>query len=242
MTLRSVCLGLLLAATLPVALPAAAADFNLVRLLDQREFRAFSEDVAAAASYKGLVPAEGLGLIGFDVGVAAGATQVANRDVLRKAAGGGSVPKAVPMASLRVHKGLPFDIDVGASLTQLPGTNVRAVGGEVRWAFVGGSTVMPAVAVRLSASRVSGVPDFKMDTVGADLSISKGFLMLTPYAGIGTVRAKASAPNTALASESFSMNRRFVGLNIGIVPFAVAVEAERVGKAEGYHLKMAVRF
>ena len=233
----------LAAATLALAqAPAHAADFNFVRLLNQAEFRAFSEDVGAAASYKGVIPAESLGLIGFDVGVTAGVTEVSNRDVLRKAAGGASIPKALPVASLRVHKGLPFDIDIGAALMQLPGTNVRAAGGELRWAFVSGSTVMPALALRISGSRLSGVDGLEMDTLGADLSISKGFLFITPYAGIGTVKVKSSAPGSGLRDERIDMTRRFVGVNLALVPLALVLEAERTGKAESYSIKAAIRF
>lgn len=233
----------LAAATLALAqAPAHAADFNFVRLLNQAEFRAFSEDVGAAASYKGLIPAESLGLIGFDVGVTAGVTEVSNRDVLRKAAGGASIPKALPVASLRVHKGLPFDIDIGATLMQLPGTNVRAVGGELRWAFISGSTVMPAVALRVSGTRLSGVEGLDMDTVGADLSISKGFAMFTPYAGIGSVRVDAAAPGSSLRSESLTLAKRFVGVNIALVPLALVLEGERTGKATSYSVKAALRF
>ena len=61
--------------------------------------------MAAAISYKGMIPSEGLGITGFDVGVSAGVTEVANRDVLKKAAGGASVPKAVPLAGLRALLG-----------------------------------------------------------------------------------------------------------------------------------------
>lgn len=234
---------LALAATLALAqAPAVAADFNFISLLDQAEFRAFSEDVGAAAAYRGLIPAESLGIIGFDIGVSVGATEVSNRDVLRKAAGGGSIPKALPVAALRVHKGLPFDIDIGATLMQLPGTNVRAAGGELRWAFVSGSTVMPALALRVSGTRLSGVDGLEMDTLGADLSISKGFLLLTPYAGIGTVKVKSSAPGSGLRDERFNQSRRFVGLNIALVPLALVLEADRTGDTTGYSIKAALRF
>jgi len=81
---------------------AQAADFNAIGALNQAEFRAFSEDVAAAVSYKGIMPTEGLGITGFDVGVAAFGTQVAHRDVLRKAAGGASIPTGRPLAALGI--------------------------------------------------------------------------------------------------------------------------------------------
>lgn len=67
---------------------AQASDFNAIGTLNQTEFRAFSEDVASAVSYKAMIPAAGSGITGFDIGVFGAATEVAHRDVLRKAAGG----------------------------------------------------------------------------------------------------------------------------------------------------------
>jgi hypothetical protein len=233
-------------ATLVLALVAAgaaqAADFNAIGTLNQAEFKAFSQDVAAAVSYKGIMPTEGLGITGFDVGVAAFGTQVSSRDVLRKAAGGASIPKYLPTAALKAVKGLPFGFDVGVTLATLPGTNIRATGGELRWAFMEGGTVFPAVGVRLALSNLSGVDQLKLRTQSADVSISKGFTFLTPYAGIGTVRSTASAPGTSLAEESFSQTKTFVGVNMALGLMSLAVEADKTGDSAGYGLKLALRF
>lgn len=233
-------------ATLALALVAAgaaqAADFNAIGTLNQAEFKAFSKDVAAAVSYKGIMPTEGLGITGFDVGVAAFGTQVSSRDVLRKAAGGASIPKYLPTAALKAVKGLPFGFDVGVTVATLPGTNIRATGGELRWAFMEGGTVFPAVGVRLALSNLSGVDQLKLRTQSADVSISKGFAFLTPYAGIGTVRSTASAPGTSLAEESFSQTKTFVGVNMALGLMSLAVEADKTGDSAGYGLKLALRF
>ncbi len=221
---------------------AHAADFDTIGLLNQAEFRAFSEDLAAAVSYKGMIPSEGLGITGFDLGLSAGATAVAHRDVLRKAAGGGSVPEQVPVVGARLVKGLPFDIDIGVVGLSLPGTNVEALGGELRWAFIGGNTVVPAVALRLSTMSVSGVEGLKMRTSGADLSISKGFALFTPYAGVGLVDVRSSAPGSTLGDENYRLNKTFVGLNIALTPLALVLEADRTGGATSYGVKVAVRW
>jgi len=231
-----------LVALLAAAPLAQAADFTAIGTLTQAEFRAFSEDIAAAIAHKGQIPSEGLGITGFDVGVSAGATEVANRSVLIKAAGGASIPKAVPVATVRAVKGLPFDIDIGVVQTNLYDTNVRATGGELRWAFVPGSTVLPAVALRVSGSKLSGVQQLEMRTLGADLSISKGFLFLTPYAGVGAVETKARAPGTALRDESFRQDRVFAGVNLALVPLAINVEADRTGETTSYNIKFALRW
>jgi hypothetical protein len=221
---------------------AHAADFNAIGALNQTEFRALSKDLAAATSFKGLVPAEGLGITGFDIGVALGATSVSSREVLVKAAGGSDIPKAVPYASVRAVKGLPFDIDIGAAVTTLPGTNARAIGGELRWAFVGGDMVLPAVAVRLSASQLQGVDQLKIKNAGAELMISKGILFATPYAGIGTVQSKASAPGTSLAAEKMNLSKVFAGVNLAFIPFSINIEADKTGSATSIGAKFGVRF
>jgi hypothetical protein len=221
---------------------AQAADFNAINVLNQAEFRALSEDIGAAISYKGMIPSEGLGITGFDLGVSVGATEVANRATLIKAAGGADIPKAVPLAGLRAVKGLPFDIDIGAVVMSLPKTNVRATGGELRWAFIGGNTVLPAVALRASMMNLSGVDQLKMRATSVDLSISKGILFLTPYAGVGRVEIDAKAPGTALAREKFQMDKVFAGVNIAFVPMALVIEADKTGDATSYGVKLAIRW
>lgn len=224
------------------AAPARAADFNAIGTLTQAEFRALAEDIGAAVSYKGMIPSEGLGITGFDLGLSVGATEVANRATLIKAANGADVPKAVPLVGVRAVKGLPFDIDVGAVLMTLPDTNVRAAGGELRWAFVGGNAVLPAVAVRASVMNLTGVDQLKMRATSVDLSISKGVLFLTPYAGVGRVQIDSSAPNTALAREKFQMDKVFAGVNIAFVPMALVIEADKTGDATSYGIKLAIRW
>jgi hypothetical protein len=232
----------LAAALLSAVAAVQAADFNAIGLLTQSEFRELSRDVGAAASYKGLVPAESMGLTGFDVSIAAGATDLSNRGVWRKAASGGSVPSAVPSVSLRAIKGLPLNIDIGASLTRLPGTGVQALGGELRWAFIEGGTLTPAVAARLALSQLSGVSQLKLRTQSLDLSTSKGFGPLTPYGGIGVVRVSASAPGATLTKEGSSLTKVFAGLNVGYTPLAFGFEIDKTGDATSYGAKAAVRW
>jgi hypothetical protein len=231
------------AALAALAAPLAqAADLDTINLLTQREFRQLSEDVAAATSFKPLTGAAPGGVTGFDIGVTLTATELAHRGVWRKAAGGASVPDVVPVLGLRAHKGLPLNLDVGVFYNTLPDSNVRATGGEIRWAFVPGSTVLPAVALRVSGSKLSGVQQLEMRTLGADLSISKGFLFLTPYAGVGAVETKSRAPGTTLRDESFRQDRVFAGVNLALVPLAINVEADRTGEATSYNIKFAIRW
>jgi hypothetical protein len=225
-----------------VAPAAHAGDFNAILSLNQKEFRALSEDLASAVSHKPMIPSEGLGITGFDFGVSVGATQVAHRDVLRKASSGAAVPKALPLVAVHAVKGLPFDIDVGITGVGVAGTNLQARGGELRWAFMAGSTVVPAVAARVATMASSGVDQLKLRADTVDVSISKGFAFLTPYAGAGYVNVTSSAPGTTLKREKFGLSKAFAGVNIAFTPLALVVEADRTGEATSYGVKLAVRW
>ena len=221
---------------------AQAVSFDAIGLLNQTEFRAFSEDIASAVAYRPMIPSEGLGITGFDIGVSVGATSVANRGVLSKAAGGATVDKQQPVVALRAVKGLPFDIDIGVVRMALSRTNVEATGGELRWAFIGGNALVPAVALRLSTMSTSGVPGLRLRTHGADLSLSKGFVLFTPYAGAGVVEVRSSLAGTVLKAENYRLNKVFAGVNIALTPLAIVVEGDKTGQATSYAVKLAVRW
>jgi hypothetical protein len=232
----------LAALTLTAAGAAQAADINAIGALNQTQFRALSEDLGAAVSYKPMVPAEGLGVLGFDVGVSVNATSVENRAELSAAAGGASVPSYLPMVNVRAVKGLPFDIDVGVAYGAVASSNIHTFGGEARWAFIAGNALLPAVAVRGAFNRLSGVDNLKVNTSSLDVSISKGFAMVTPYAGVGTVRIKSEAPGTALAGESFTKSKVFAGANVNLGLVNLAAEADKTGDNTSYGVKVGVRF
>jgi hypothetical protein len=104
---------------------------------------------------------------------------------------------------------------------------------------------MPAIALRGSYTQLAGVDQLDFNTKGADLSISKGFAMFTPYAGIGKVWVTSTPKNIVGATpseESLSENKYFVGVNMNFVLINVAVEADKTGDATSYGLKLGFRF
>jgi hypothetical protein len=236
---RALVAGVFLAASLP----AAAADINQIQTLTQDEFRKLTQDLGAALSYKPLIPAEPLGVLGFDVGLAATVTQLENKEVFQKAGAGDISSVAVP--SLRLHLGLPFGIDVGAMAGQAPSTNIQLYGAELRWAFVKGGTATPAIALRGSYTQLSGVDQLDFNTRGVDLSISKGFAFFTPYGGIGKVWVTSTPkdiPTAVPTEESLSLNKGFVGFNLNFVLVNFALEWDKTGDATSYGAKLGFRF
>lgn len=222
----------------------SAYDFTSASLqsLGQSKFRLLGEDVSSTLSYKPMTPAADLGLTGFDIGVSLGGTKIANRAAMKDAAGGASVPAVLPTVALRAEKGLPFNLNVGASYTNVPGTPLSALGGELRWAALPGGALLPAVSMRLSASSSTGIDQLKLKSTGFDVSVSKGFTLLTPYLGIGRVQSRVSAPQTTLATEKIGQTKYFGGLNANLGLMNIAVEGDRTGKASTYGLKVGVRF
>lgn len=223
--------------------PLNAADLDSIQTLTQGEFRQLSEDLGAALSYKAMIPAEPLGITGFDLGLAINGTRLRHTELWRRAAGGDSVPGTLPVPTLRLTKGLPLNIDIGAAFSAVPGTNLRYYGGELRWAFLPGGTLTPAVAVRGALTRLTGVDQLDFDTRSLDISVSKGLAMFTPYAGIGQVWVK-SAPNGVplLREESFTQSKVYAGLNFNLAGGNLVVEIDSTGSTTSFGAKLGFRF
>ncbi len=241
MKLRHLCAVSLLAASSS----AMAADLN-VDGIAQENFKELSENLSAAMSYKAVTPAEALssGLLpfGFDVGLEVSSTTIDNDSIFNDAFGN-DAPSAIIIPKLHAHVGLPFGIDVGAFVSAIPSTNIQLVGYELRYAILDGGTVTPAVGIRLAGTSLSGVDNYEMSTRSLDLSISKGFLMLTPYAGIGRVWTSSDINSTAFEdSVDFSQSKLYAGVNINLGLLNIAVESDKTGGYSSYSAKLGFRF
>ncbi len=235
--------SLVFVSLLGVSLPVVAGDINNIKALSQPNFRLLSEDLGAALSYKPLTPTAPLGITGFDLGIAATSTKLQNSSVFTTAGGGDHSSVIVP--SLRLNKGLPFGIDVGVMYSSVPSTNIQLVGGELRYAIVSGGAATPAIGIRGSYTKLTGVDQLDFDTKGLDLSISKGFLMFTPYGGIGKVWVTSTPhniPTSTPSKESFSLNKVYVGLNMNFGLTNLAFEADKTGDASSFGAKLGFRF
>ncbi|MGB8516708.1 MAG: hypothetical protein WCD45_02350 [Gallionella sp.] len=222
------------------AQPALAANIN-VGNLTTADFLNFSQDMGAALSYKAATPAASLGVTGFDLGVEVTSSQLQSSALLQKAGGPSTTSLVVPKLSL--EKGLPFNIDVGAFYTAIPTTNISLYGGELRYAILPGGIAEPAVAVRGAFTKLSGVTGWDLNTKSLDVSISKGFAILTPFAGVGSVWTNSTASAAGLAvSDSFRQNKIFVGANANFGLANFAVEYDRTGSVPSYTAKLGFRF
>ncbi len=220
----------------------AANDLNNLQALAQAEFRALSEDLGSALSYKPLTPAEPLGITGFDMGIEVTSTKMTKSEQAWKTATGGSGISNIYVPKLHIAKGLPLDIDVAAFYSAIPTTNIKLFGAELRYAVLPGGVATPAVAIRGSYTKLSGVDQLAFNTKGMDVSISKGFAMFTPYAGIGQVWVSSTANTGNLAGESFTQGKVFAGLNMNLGVTNIVLEGDKTGGTASYGVKLGFRF
>lgn len=231
-------------AALSLASPAYAADdIDNLSALIQTQFKSLSQDLGAALSYKPVSPAEPLGLTGFDIGLEITGTELKHSDVWKTATTSNSAPSTLPVPKLHLIKGLPLNIDVGVVYTSVPSTNIKLLGGELRYAILEGGVATPAVAVRGTMTKLSGVDQLDFSTKGLEVSISKGFAMLTPYAGIGEiwVDSKPDA-TTGLKDESFQQTKYYAGANINFALLNLALEYDNTDSVNSYSAKLGWRF
>jgi len=233
---------------------ALAKDIKFDEGLTQAAFKDLSKEAVAVFSYKNLAPAAPLGITGFDAGLESSFVPIStgNNNYWEKAFAH-NAPSMLPAPKLRIRKGLPMGINIGAMYSSVPGSNIKLYGGEVSYAILEGGVATPALGVRGTFTKLTGVDDLDFSTTGIDVSISKGFVIVTPYAGTGMVYFNSKAKgnlqslSTALTGSPLSDEKKwqprcFAGLKISPVPlFGITAEVEYLNRPV-YSLKVALSF
>ena len=234
-----------------LAVPAAAkTTFNIPSGYSQSEFKDLSTELGLAISYVPLAPAEPLGglLPGFDAGVEMTAVKISKDSTFwSKFSQGTSLPAYLPFPKIHIQAGFPFvPIDLGVVYSQVPNTDIKLVGGEIKYAILKGGIVMPAVAVRGAYTRLSGIDVIDISTKSLDLSISKGFLMFTPYAGVAEVwitsTPKPTIAGVNLQKEDITEIKPFVGFKFSLLPILNIVAEADFAKVKEYSLRLNLHF
>ena len=238
------------------AMPALAkTDITIPPTFTQDDFKKFSRDMGLAISYVPLAPAEPLGdkLPGFDIGVEVTGIKLDTdqqywKDV--EAAMGDTLPSTLPVPKFHAQVGFPFiPIDIGFVYSKVPSTNIKFMGGEIKYAFLEGGVATPAIAVRGAYTKLSGVDDLDLSTKYLDLSISKGIAIFTPYAGYAMVwidsKDKSTDPAVIalnLQDVSTTEGKGFVGCKITFFPLMNMVVEADFAKVSSYSLRLNLSF
>ena len=228
--------------------PAPAADINFTTGITQDQFKSLSREAGVALGYRNMAPSVSLGVTGFDAGVELSVMSIDKNSTYWNAAFGNDAPSYLAVPKIRVRKGLPFGIDVGAVYSYIPDTNINLYGAELSKSIIEGSAASPAVGVRATYTRLVGVDDLALQMYGVDASVSKGFLFITPYAGAGLMQIRSEAKGQlrtlapTLKDETLTVPRYFGGLRLTPFPlFSVTAEAEYADRPI-YSFKAAIQF
>lgn len=215
------------------AAPAFAAkfDFTIPANFANNQLNDMVKEAGAVIAYRGIAPAEPQGLTGFDIGVETSFFKV-DTALWDQVLDSNDTPAYLPVPRIHVRKGLPFNIDLGASYSMLPSSNIKVIAGEFQYAILDGSVALPALAVRGHYSTLLGVDDLDLKTFGADAVVSKGFLLFTPYAGVGVLRSEGKYTGTVpilqanLQDQSVTTPRVFGGVQVAMALMRLTLDAE----------------
>lgn len=223
------------------AVAAADSDFEFQPGGTQSQFRSVAKDIAATLDYKALGPAESGGITGFSLGAFATYAPTTDKDAW--AAVTGEDLDGIGMVGVAANKGLPFNIDIGAFYSQVPKTDAKLFGGEVRWAVLPGGVATPAVAIRGSYTTLSGEDTLEYDAYAFDVSVSKGFAFVTPYAGAGYSFGSVSTdPALGYEDEDVNQAKFFLGARVSLGFLQLTPEYTRTGKTDAFSLRTSIGF
>lgn len=234
-----------------IALPALAKiTFQFQPGFTQSQFKDLSRDLGLATSYMPLAPAEPLGnkLPGVDIGVEATLIPIDKDASYWKNAvtNAGDLPDNLIFPKFHAQVGLPLiPIDLGFVYARDANSDIKYTGYEIKWAILRGGTVTPAIALRGAYTKLTGLDVLEIDTKSVDLSISKGFAIFTPYAGIGEVwiSSKPTQAGLSLKKEDIAETKGFVGFKLSIIPPVVNIVAEGdFAKVNAYSLRLNLHF
>jgi hypothetical protein len=219
---------------------AAKYDFEIQPGVTQDDFESVAKDVSALLNSKTLTPAEPMGITGFGIGVYGSYMETKHSGAWDRVIG--HDVDEIGMGGIVVQKGLPLGIDVGASYSWVPDSDVKMIGAEIRYALLEGGVATPAIGVRGSYSTVTGVDDIDFDSYGIEIAISKGFGPLTPYAGIGQVWSEVKPDSEfGLDKEKVDNTRVFVGARLSAL-VGLTPEYERIGGRDVFNLRFGLAF
>lgn len=208
------------------------------------DFKNLSREVGLMISYSPTAPAEPLGLTGFDLGIEVTVVKIdADKSYWIEAVRGGKPPEFLAIPKIHIQKGFPFGVDAGVVYGKVPGSNIGLLGGELKYALLKGNAVMPALAIRAHYTTLLGVDILDLNVYGGDLSISKGFGFLTPYAGIGPVwiQSEEKSGLTTLEKETLSATKGFLGLKLSLFLVSFVAEAG-LSSTPAYTIRLNLSF
>ncbi len=199
--------------------------------LTQAQWKTFVEQVGAIASFKSLAPAEPLGTMKFSVGIDRSVSPVNQHDpawinTFVHPDADCPLGDAISIPTIRARMGVSDDMDIGAFWTTAPNANYGMVGGEIKYRFCTESQNLPAMAVRGSASIMTGVSDFDLNIYSIEALASKHVAVFVPYIGVRGNLAIGSETTSKvnLDTERVLLTQAYAGISYSVWMLNLAAE------------------
>jgi len=214
-----------------VSLARPAAAWDLAPDASSAAFHAFHQRFSSDAYHYPRHGAAPLGLVGFDVYAEASV----DRGFADSAAGdlidGNLTGGAMSIGRVGVRKGLPGGVDLGVAYGQALGSSgLKLLSADVQWAMIHGGVLSPAVSFRFTGTETVGSPGaYELRQVGAEVLVSKGFAMLTPYAGVGIVSSLGTfhGIHAGTLQETDTQGIAYAGVTLSLLVPKITVEVEK---------------
>jgi hypothetical protein len=220
---------LLLLLSLLAALPAAAS-WEVNGNATSADFHAFSERFSSDAYFYPRHDASPLGIVGFEAYADATYDKSFDDQSFNKTAVNGSYAGGfLSIGRVGVRKGLPGGFDIGASYGEALGGDIKLLSAELQYAISNGGLVSPALSVRVTGTRTINAKAYALDQYGAELLLSKGFVVVTPYVGAGIVTSKGTLDSPLGDSRSDTNTRAvlYAGVTLNLLIPKIHFEVEK---------------
>jgi hypothetical protein len=207
----------------PVA-PAPPADFSAFN-------RRFSSDLYFYPRHG----AASLGLVGIEIYADATYDRSFDEEPFFHTVVDGTLPSStLSIGRVGIRKGLPGGLDLGISYGEALGSSLRLYSAEAQYALIDGGLVSPALAIRATGTRTQGSGDFSLDQYGAELLLSKGFAIFTPYIGAGFTYSRGRLGHGSLElADNSTRAIAYAGLRINLLLPKITVEVEKGEVVQG---------
>lgn len=234
-------------AALLVALAAApaASAWSVSPAAGRDDFEAFHRRFASSAYAYPRHSAAPLGLVGFDVWAEVAVDEgFAAEPFFAGAVDGELTGDLLLVGRVGARKGLPGGIDLGLSYAEALEGDLSTATAEVGWAILDGGLISPTLGLRLTGTRTLDSQAYELDQYGAELILSKGFAVLTPYVGGGVVYSEGRldrGPDLPAFETDATRFVVYAGLTLNLVLPKITVEVEQ-GEAVTGAVRVAFGF
>jgi hypothetical protein len=226
---------ILLALALLAAVPAQAS-WEVSRNASAEDFSAFHRRFSLDAYHYPRHGAAPLGLIGFEVYADATYDEEFDDEEFNDTAIDGDFTGGfLSVARIGARKGLPGGIDIGVSYGRALEGDIKLLSADLQYAILKGGLVKPALSIRLTGTRTLDAEAYELDQYGAEVLLSKGFTILTPYIGGGFVYSKGTLDRDLLGSleEEETEAVLYAGVTLNLLLPKITVELEKGDVLQG---------